>query len=142
MADDGTIANSKLLDYYQSIISRMASNSSSLKGWAVSVATAVTGFAVKDGPPKLADLALVPLVLFFALDAYYLAAERVYRVKYNEAAEAVTTLPLEISGGLVTRAGWFSAAIQPVTWGVYFVLAVVAIVVGAGWFSFGQVAHK
>ena len=114
MADDGVNANSKLLDYYQSIISRMAGNSSSLKGWAVSVATGVTGFTVKDGTPKLADLALVPLILLFAPNPYYLALEIVYRDNYNDAAKAATSLPLEISGGLVTRANWLSPAIRNV----------------------------
>jgi hypothetical protein len=129
--------NGKLLDYYQAIISRLAGNSSSTKGWAITVATAVVGFGVKDGPIGLAYLALVPLALFFMLDAYYLAAERAYRDKYNEASKATGTPLMSIPGKLVTMAGWLSAAGHPITWGVYLVLAIVALVIGAGWITAG-----
>src|SRR5690606_9988169 len=35
------------------------------------------------GKPELAWLALLPSVLFMALDAYYLALERAFRASYN-----------------------------------------------------------
>jgi hypothetical protein len=142
MVDSDTNPNAKLLEYYQSIIARMAANSSSVKGWAVSVVTAVVGFGVKDGPRELAYLALLPSVLFFALDAYYLAAERAYRAEYNTAATQATPLPMTISGGLVTPSRWMRGALRPVTWSVYLVLVLVAIAIGTGWLALGTPTQK
>jgi hypothetical protein len=49
-----------------------------MKGWNVALASAVIGIAAsKDSHPSIAVLAVVPSCAFWALDAYYLALERV-----------------------------------------------------------------
>jgi hypothetical protein len=68
------------MDMTQDIIRRMASNSFLLKGWAV---TLVVGIMLLQGPHKYqVSLALVPLVAFWYLDAYFLRQERLYRKLY------------------------------------------------------------
>jgi hypothetical protein len=71
----------KEMDMTQDIVRRMASNSFLLKGWAV---TLVVGIMLLDGPHKYqVSLALVPLVAFWYLDAYFLRQERLYRKLYK-----------------------------------------------------------
>lgn len=69
------------MDMIQDIIGRMASNSFLLKGWAV---TLVVGIMLLQGPGKYqVFLALIPLVAFWCLDAYFLRQERLYRKLYG-----------------------------------------------------------
>jgi hypothetical protein len=81
----------KHLELVQSVISRMAQNSFQLKGWSITVATAIAAFAAKESSPGLAILALFPAISFWCLDAYYLRRERLYRRLH----EAITD-PLKI----------------------------------------------
>src|SRR5712692_1817033 len=77
----------KHLELVQSVISRMAQNSFQLKGWSVTVATAIFALAAKESSPGLATLALFPAVAFWCLDAYYLRQERLYRKLYEAIAD-------------------------------------------------------
>ena len=124
-------ANARTLDHYQGVITRLAGNSSSLKGWAVSVAMALVGFGAKDGPRSLALLAAVPILIFWLLDSYYLAAERAYRAKYNAAA-ASQAPAASIGSADICVADFTKALLTPVNAGVYLGLAIVAGMIGFG----------
>lgn len=121
----------KVLDHYQGIIARLAGDSSSLKGWAVSIAMALIGFAAKDGPLALALLALVPILILWLLDSYYLAAERIYRDRFNAIAIAASP-KTDIGGAGITFRHLLGAMFTWVNLGVYATLAVVALVIGFG----------
>jgi hypothetical protein len=86
----------KYLDVIQSVISRMASNQFQARAWSVALGSAVIGFAAsKDGNPHAAALALVPVMLFWWMDAYFLALEHGYRALYNQASEQLRVLLAE-----------------------------------------------
>ncbi len=71
----------------QGIITRMASNSFALKGWAVTLVVAILGLTW-DGDSRAACLiALLPVVAFWGLDAYYLGLERRKRKLYDKVRE-------------------------------------------------------
>jgi len=74
----------KHLEFIQTAVSRMASNSFLLKGWSVTLAVALLGLAAKDSNAKFAFLALIPPICFWALDAYYLRQERLFRKLYDK----------------------------------------------------------
>jgi hypothetical protein len=83
----------KYLDTIQSIISRMASNQFQARAWSVALGSAAIGFAAsKDGNPRAAALALLPVFLFWWMDAYFLVLERSYRAMYQEAARTFVDL--------------------------------------------------
>lgn len=71
------------LQMIQSIIDRMGKNSFSLKGWAVGVMVAIYAFAGQNYN-KAVIVTLIPLIIFWILDAYYLMLERKYRRLYDE----------------------------------------------------------
>jgi hypothetical protein len=83
----------KHLELVQSVISRMAQHSFQLKGWSVTVATAVIALAAKESSPGLATLALFPAVAFWSLDAYYLRQERLYRKLFEAIADPLKVVP-------------------------------------------------
>jgi len=67
----------------QGVIQRMATNSSQCKTWCITVVSAVLVTIADKGKPDFAWIALVPAILFFALDAYYLTLEKAFRASYN-----------------------------------------------------------
>ena len=71
------------LQMIQSIIDRMGKNSFSLKGWAVGVMAAIYAFAGQNFN-KAVIVTLIPLIIFWILDSYYLMLERKYRRLYDE----------------------------------------------------------
>ena len=62
----------------------MGANSSSCKAWCITVVSAVLVIVADKGNPDFAFIALIPTLLFLALDAYYLALEKGFRVSYND----------------------------------------------------------
>lgn len=72
------------LNSLQAVINRMAGNSAASKTWCITLISAVIVFATDKGKPDAIWMALIPIILFFVLDAYYLGLERKYRNIYNE----------------------------------------------------------
>lgn len=73
----------KHMEMIQSVIARLASNSFLIKGWALTLTGAFLGFAANTNDSGLAAAALLPILVFWALDTYYLRAERLFRVLYD-----------------------------------------------------------
>lgn len=68
----------------QAVISRMAGNSFLLKGWSVTLAAAVIALAAnKESHALLTLIALLPVLMFWVLDGYYLHQERLFRKLYD-----------------------------------------------------------
>lgn len=63
----------------QAVVSRLANNSFLMKGWALTIAGAFFGFSVSQSRAELAMISLLPTVCFWALDAYFLRCERLFR---------------------------------------------------------------
>ena len=70
------------LNMIQQIISRMGNNSFQLKGWSVGIMIAIYAFAGNDCH-KAVVVTLIPLIVFWFLDSYYLMLERKYRYLYD-----------------------------------------------------------
>ena len=73
----------KHLDIMQPVITRMAENSRSCKVWCVTLVAAVLVLVARTGEPRHVPIALAPAVLFYVLDAYYLALDRGFRRSYG-----------------------------------------------------------
>lgn len=71
------------LNMIQSIITRMGNNSFALKGWTVGIMIAVYAFAGKSNV-KAVIVTLMPLIVFWFIDTYYLMLERKYRCLYDD----------------------------------------------------------
>ena len=71
------------LGIIQNVIQRMSSNSTSCKAWCVSLVAAILVIVADKGKPEYAWIALLPTLVFTALDAYYLALEKAFRNAYN-----------------------------------------------------------
>ncbi|MEA1973026.1 MAG: hypothetical protein U9N34_07030 [Candidatus Cloacimonadota bacterium] len=81
----------KHLEMIQGVINRMAGNSFLLKGWSVTLISALFALAAKDSNRFFIYLAYFPCLAFWSLDGYFLWQERMYRKLY----QAVTKIKPE-----------------------------------------------
>lgn len=72
------------LGILQSVIQRMATNSSSSKAWCITIVSAILVIVADKNKPEFAWIAILPTFLFMCLDAYYLALEKGFRTSYND----------------------------------------------------------
>ncbi|MCL2311678.1 MAG: hypothetical protein FWC41_04190 [Firmicutes bacterium] len=72
------------LEMIQGVITRMATNSFMLKGWAVTLVAGIFVLAAKDATLVYFLIAFIPIILFWFLDSYYLQLERKYRILYKK----------------------------------------------------------
>lgn len=73
----------KHLEFIQGIISRMNVNSFLLRGWAVTLISALFAFATKETNINYILITYISTPLFWILDGYYLSQERKFRDLYE-----------------------------------------------------------
>ena len=74
----------KHLEFIQAIITRMNSNSFQLKGWAITIVSALLALYASSSNVIYIFIAIIPTILFWFLDAYYLQQERKFRGIYKD----------------------------------------------------------
>jgi hypothetical protein len=83
--------NAEYLTFIQGVITRLAGNSFLIKGWAVTLVSALSAFAAKDADREIAWIGCGAAVVFAGLDAMYLANERAFRDLYQDAVAGAKT---------------------------------------------------
>ena len=73
----------KHLEFIQAVITRMNANSFQLKGWAITIVAALLALYANSMNVIYIFVAIIPVILFWGLDAYYLQQERKFRGIYN-----------------------------------------------------------
>jgi hypothetical protein len=71
------------LGILQGVINRMALNSSGCKTWCITLVSAIIVIIADKGKPEFIWISVVPIALFWLLDAYYLGMERRFRDVYD-----------------------------------------------------------
>lgn len=94
----------KYLDFLQAAIARMGGHSFAIKGWCITVSTAILAAGTKDGNESFFAVGLLPVLLFWGLDSYFLTLERGFRSLFRAAAAAQDSRPVafEMSPGAAT----------------------------------------
>jgi hypothetical protein len=128
----------KHLEMIQGVISRLGTDSFLLKGWAVTLSGAFLGFAIDRSDWGLALAGLLPALVFWGLDAYFLRAERLFRALHDAVRTgtppvepffmAATQPPFSTSA---PKASWRDAVISLTLSVFYGTLVVSAVVVAA-----------
>jgi len=75
--------NEKHLEFIQGVINRHNSNSFRIKGWAITITSAIFALTGTIKEPYLCFIALGPIVMFWILDSMFLANERCFVSLYN-----------------------------------------------------------
>jgi hypothetical protein len=121
----------KHLEFFQAVISRLANDSFYMKGWALTVAGAFYGFAVKGTNWRVAAIGLMPVVVFWGLDAYFLRQERLFRSLYDQVRQhnpAVEPFSMNAAAYATGVASWgrilFSRTLAPF-YGPVFIIGII-----------------
>lgn len=70
------------LQFIQGNITRMNSNSTSMKEWMVAIVSALLAIYASSNVAAFIWVAIAPVVIFWVFDTYYLWIERKYRILY------------------------------------------------------------
>ena len=124
----------KTMEMYQAIITRMAGNSAVCKQWCIPLVTAILVFAVKEKMYELIWLTLIPVLICYCLDVYYLMLENRFRAGFNQAASKIAQQTFtradlfKLSPAGCQRQLLLKAFKSPATWPVYLGLLVLLMV--------------
>ena len=73
----------KHLEFIQGVVNRLASDSFRLKGWSVVLVAALLVLLARNGRLEAGVLAILPVMVFWGLDGYFLWQERLFRALYD-----------------------------------------------------------
>lgn len=122
------------LEMIQGIINRMASNSFSLKGWAVTLVAAIFAIASQDTDKIFFLIVYIPVIVFWGLDSYYLMQERLYRSLYSRVTlikeeEIDFSMNTSLEEFKTDKNKWSSCVISVTEIGFYLPLALICVIV-------------
>lgn len=120
----------------QAVVTRMANHSFLLKGWSVTLSAALFALAAKDSVPQIIWIALIPIAAFWALDAFYLRQERLYRALYDQvrkepSGESGELATYSMSTGAIssTVTRWEQTLFAPSVIGLHGSIAAIALII-------------
>ncbi len=85
----------KHVEFIQNVITRMNANSFQIKGWTITLVSALLAIFASTKNDYFVLVAIFPTVVLWFLDAYYLMQERKFRGLYNDVA-GVSEQPKQI----------------------------------------------
>ena len=85
----------KHLEFIQTTIARMASNSFAMKGWMIAILAALLALYANSDPKNeyYLIIAAISTILFWVLDSYYLYIEQNYRTLYKDIVNNNNDIP-------------------------------------------------
>ena len=79
-------AKCKHLEFIQGVINRMGQNSFLLKGWTITLVSALFALAAKDSEINFVLISIIVIPVFWVLDGFFIATEKRYRELYKDVA--------------------------------------------------------
>jgi hypothetical protein len=120
--------NVERLQMIQGVITRLAANSGTFKGFSVPVVTALLGVGIDKNSDGFVWLGIYPIAVFGFLDAYYLALEKRYRALYKKATTDPET-EWTLAAGQATFTEILDSWKSPSVWAFYGAALAVVIAV-------------
>jgi hypothetical protein len=122
--------NDKHLGLLQGVINRMAGNSFLLKGWSVTLVSALLALAADRADRLLVAVALLPALTFWGLDCYFLAQERLFRRIYERVVAGDQTVPAYgLNPGKCGFGCWWASASSPTLMWFHGVVVLVVVLI-------------
>jgi len=120
----------KHLEFIQNVITRMNSNSFLIKGWAITLVSALFALAAKDANLNYVLITYIAIPLFWGLDGYFLSQERQYRSLYDHVAgveENLINFSMNASGYNTGRNRWVCTMISKTIWPLYTIMFLITL---------------
>ena len=81
----------KHLELILGVVNRLAGNSFLIKGWSVTLTSALFALAAARSDRRFVLLSYFPVIMFWVLDSYFLYQERLFRKLYDNIRIATTS---------------------------------------------------
>ena len=81
-------------EFIQNVITRLNSNSFMIKGWSITIASALLALSASTGNNNILFIVCMPVIVFWILDTIYLQNERKFRSLFNEAVKKDSNIGL------------------------------------------------
>lgn len=131
----------KHLEFIQSVISRMNNCSFLLKGWSVTLVSALFALSAKDADARFVLIAYFPAIVFWILDGFFLDQEKRYRQLYAlviAGSESVPELEMNTSKVPGITGSWSGAVFTKTLLPFHGVVLGTILLVMFGFFIFGS----
>ena len=122
----------KHLEFIQNIITRMNTNSFQIKGWMITIVSALLALYASSNNYLYVFVAIVPAFVFWFLDSYYLQQERRFRGLYGDVIDSktkITEFSMDISKYEGGRYNYFRCLFSTTTILLYLVI-ICSLVIG------------
>lgn len=109
----------KHLEFIQNIITRMNTNSFVIKGWSVTLVSALFALAAAKSNLWFVIIAYLPVMIFWGLDGFFISTEKQYRELYREVAkkdESTIDFNLDATEYKPQIGGWLRNAFTNTLW--------------------------
>ena len=111
----------------------MATNSSACKAWCITVVSAILVIVADKGKSQYAYIAIIPNILFFVLDTYYLTLEKMFRNSYNDFIRKLHDNKIESSDlfAVIPKGKWIKTFLKSIIsfsiWPFYLTLLIMIL---------------
>ncbi len=104
----------KHLEFIQNVITRMNVNSFLIKGWTITLVSALFALAAQNANIKFVLVSYIAIPVFWILDGFYISQERQYRELYKTVTKATgnTDFDMNASGFNEGKRTWISGILS------------------------------
>lgn len=125
-------AKLKHLEFIQNVITRMNANSFLIKGWAITLVSALFALAAKDANINYVLISYIVIPVFWVLDGFYISRERQYRDLYRDVAKKTENdvdFNMDASSYNKGDRSWISGIFSKTLWPFYGVSTIATLIV-------------
>lgn len=115
----------------------MAANSFTLKSWSVTLTTGILALVATGKIQHNVAIVVLPLLLFWFLDSYYLMLERRFRALFDHVRISRAACDFDLSFDKIERQlsqqsnlHWWRCLFSPIEWLFYVSLGILAVIAG------------
>lgn len=123
----------KHLEFIQTTIHRMATNSFILKGWSVTLISGIIALSLTTSATNFIYLAFIPALTFWGLDAFYLRQERLYRKLYDSVRKNTSKKiePFSLDTNVIKKdvKNWWCTLFSTSILALHFTIIVILIII-------------
>jgi hypothetical protein len=122
----------KHLEFIQNVITRMNSNSFLIKGWAITLISALFVLSAKDTRLICVLITYISIPIFWGLDALYLSMERKFRNLYAKVCLTEVDkidYSMDISSYGKKGNSWLLALFSKTIWPVYSTMILITLLI-------------
>ena len=126
----------KHLEMIQDVISRMGQNSFQARGFSAAIVAGLMGLAAAQGVASIGKIALLPTIVLWALDGFYLSQERRFRRLYDH-VRCIDNASIDFSMNTAAYSTWRESWIVAALSRTLLLLhgSIIAAVVLVAWYS-------